>query len=280
MTKLNKSLEKELDGVFHAYLLFSNSSRELIKQAKKFAGLIAFNDESIDNHPDIKIVESDNLRTLGVEDIRTVITQDNLSPIEGRYKVVIFPPLKSLTEEASNALLKTIEEPSKTSVFLILSTGNFWSHSRDDSNNMILSTIKSRCRTIFVDTDKDIKFNYSNDDFIDFLDFEIFDEKQSFKKILDILTIQKKELSNLIHSFSLINECKKVIDGLDDDDVSLTLNSLIVSCLEYLTNSIIIQQNMSREMYEFAVKVEIAMADISSGMRPQVVLSNLSLEVS
>ena len=279
MTKLNKSLEKELDGVFHAYLLFSNSSRELIEQAKKFAGLIAFNDESIDAHPDIKIVESDNLRTLGVEDIRTVITQDNLSPIEGRYKVVIFPPLKSLTEEASNALLKTIEEPSKTSVFLILSTGNFWSHSRDDSNNMILSTIKSRCRTIFVDTDKDIKFNYSNDDFIDFLDFEIFDEKQSFKKILDILTIQKKELSNLIHSFSLINECKKVIDGLDDD-VSLTLNSLIVSCLEYLTNSIIIQQNMSREMYEFAVKVEIAMADISSGMRPQVVLSNLSLEVS
>ena len=279
MTKLNKSLEKELDGVFHAYLLFSNSSRELIKQAKKFAGLIAFNDESIDNHPDIKIVESDNLRTLGVEDIRTVITQDNLSPIEGRYKVVIFPPLNSLTEEASNALLKTIEEPSKTSVFLILSTGNFWSHSRDDSNNMILSTIKSRCRTIFVDTDKDIKFNYSNEDFIDFLDFEIFDEKQTFKKVLDVLAIQKKELSNLIHSFSLINECKKVIDGLDDD-VSLTLNSLIVSCLEYLTNSIIIQQNMSREMYEFAVKVEIAMADISSGMRPQVVLSNLSLEVS
>lgn len=277
MTKLNKSLEKELDGVFHAYLLFSNSSRELIKQAKKFAGLIAFNDESIDAHPDIKIVESDNLRTLGVEDIRTVITQDSLSPIEGRYKVVIFPPLKSLTEEASNALLKTIEEPSKTSVFLILSTGNFWSHSRDDSNNMILSTIKSRCRTIFVDTDKDIKFNYSDEDFINFLDFEIVDGNQSFKKILDILTIQKKELSNLIHSFALVNECKKVIDNLDD--VSLTLNSLIVSCLEYLTNSIIIQQNISREMYEFAVKVEVAMADISSGMRPQVVLSNLSLEV-
>ena len=277
MTKLNKSLEKELDGVFHAYLLFSNSSRELIKQAKKFAGLIAFNDESIDAHPDIKIVESDNLRTLGVEDIRTVITQDNLSPIEGRYKVVIFPPLKSLTEEASNALLKTIEEPSKTSVFLILSTGNFWSHSRDDSNNMILSTIKSRCRTIFVDTDKDIKFNYSDEDFIDFLDFEIVDGNQSFNKILDILNIQKKELSNLIHSFALVNECKKVIDNLDD--VSLTLNSLIVSCLEYLTNSIIIQQNITREMYEFAVKVEIAMADISSGMRPQVVLSNLSLEV-
>ena len=81
----------------------------------------------------------------------------------------------------------------------------------------------------------------------------------------------------MIHSFALVNECKEVIDNLDD--VSITLNSLIVSCLEYLTNSIIIQQNISREMYEFAVKVEIAMADISAGMRPQVVLSNLSLEV-
>ena len=81
----------------------------------------------------------------------------------------------------------------------------------------------------------------------------------------------------MIHSFALVNECSKVIDNLDDK--SLTLNSLIVSCLEYLTNSIIIQQNISREMYEFAVKVEVAMADISSGMRPQVVLSNLSLEV-
>ena len=82
----------------------------------------------------------------------------------------------------------------------------------------------------------------------------------------------------MIHSFALVNECKKVIDDLGDN-VSLTLNSLIVSCLEYLTNSIITQQNISREMYELAVKVEIAMADISSGMRPQVVLSNLSLEV-
>ncbi len=279
MTKLNKLLEKELDGVFHAYLLFSNSSSELIKQAKKFASFIAFNDGSIDNHPDIKIIKSDNLRTLGVEDIRTVISQDNLSPIEGKYKVVIFPPLKALTEEASNALLKTIEEPSKTSVFLILSTGNFWSHSRDDSNNMILSTIKSRCRTIFIDSEKDIKFNYSDEDFINFLDIEKVDEKVSFNKILNILDIQKQDLTNLVHSFALINECKKVFDNFDDE-VTLTLNSLIVSCLEYLSNSIIIQQNISKEMYEIAVKVETAMADISSGMRPQVVLSNLSLEVS
>jgi len=90
LTKLNKLLDKELDGVFHAYLLFSNSSSELIKQAKKFASFIAFNDGSIDNHPDIKIIKSDNLRTLGVEDITTVISQDNLSPIEENIKLLSF----------------------------------------------------------------------------------------------------------------------------------------------------------------------------------------------
>ena len=157
MTTLNNSLLKELDNPFHAYLIFSNSSTELISQAKKFASLLAFDDESIDSHPDIKVVESENLYTLGVDDIRDIISKDNLSPLDGRYKVVIFPPLKSLTEEASNALLKTIEEPSESSIFLILSAGVFWSHARDDSNNQILSTIKSRCRPIYLDTERDLK---------------------------------------------------------------------------------------------------------------------------
>ena len=144
MTTVNKKLIQEVESPFHSYLLFSNFSSELVKQAKMFAMLLAFDSKDYAEHPDIKIIDSENLNTLGVEDIRDVINKDSLSPIEGKYKVVIFPPVKSLTEEASNALLKTIEEPSSRSIFIILSSGKFWSHARDDSQNSILSTIKSR----------------------------------------------------------------------------------------------------------------------------------------
>ena len=278
MTTLNNSLLKELDNPFHAYLIFSNSSTELLSQAKKFASLLTFDEENIENHPDIKVVESENLYTLGVDDIRDIISKDNLSPLEGKYKVVIFPPLKSLTEEASNALLKTIEEPSQSSIFLILSAGVFWSHARDDSNNQILSTIKSRCRPIYLDTERDLKFDYSSDDFIKFVDNQHIDSNLSFKKLLTLLSEWKNDIKNLSKAFQIINACKDIIDEIDENS-SMTTNFLIVKSISYLTNSLIYNSEITKQSFRDAEAIEKAMLDINLGMRPQTVFAKLSVEM-
>ena len=278
MTTLNNSLLKELDNPFHAYLIFSNSSTELVSQAKKFASLLTFDEENIENHPDIKVVESENLYTLGVDDIRDIISKDNLSPLEGRYKVVIFPPLKSLTEEASNALLKTIEEPSQSSIFLILSAGVFWSHARDDSNNQILSTIKSRCRPIYLDTERDLKFDYSSDDFIKFVDNQHIDSNLSFKKLLTLLSEWKNDIKNLSKAFQIINACKDIIDEIDENS-SINTNFLIVKSISYLTNSLIYNSEITKQSFRDAEAIEKAMLDINLGMRPQTVFAKLSVEM-
>ena len=278
MTTLNNSLLKELDNPFHAYLIFSNSSTELLSQAKKFACLLTFDEENIEDHPDIKVVESENLYTLGVDDIRDIISKDNLSPLEGRYKVVIFPPLKSLTEEASNALLKTIEEPSQSSIFLILSAGVFWSHARDDSNNQILSTIKSRCRPIYLDTERDLKFDYSSDDFIKFLDNQHIDSNLSFKKLLTLLSEWKNDIKNLSKAFQIINACKDIIDEIDENS-SINTNFLIVKSISYLTNSLIYNSEITKQSFRDAEAIEKAMLDINLGMRPQTVFAKLSVEM-
>ncbi len=278
MITLNNSLLKELDNPFHAYLIFSNSSTELVSQAKKFASLLTFDEENIENHPDIKVVESENLYTLGVDDIRDIISKDNLSPLEGRYKVVIFPPLKSLTEEASNALLKTIEEPSQSSIFLILSAGVFWSHARDDSNNQILSTIKSRCRPIYLDTERDLKFDYSSDDFIKFVDNQHIDSNLSFKKLLTLLSEWKNDIKNLSKAFQIINACKDIIDEIDENS-SINTNFLIVKSISYLTNSLIYNSEITKQSFRDAEAIEKAMLDINLGMRPQTVFAKLSVEM-
>lgn len=278
MTTLNKPLLKELDNPFHAYLIFSNSSTELVSQAKKFASFLAFGDDSIDNHPDIKVVESENLYTLGVDDIRDIISKDNLSPLEGKYKVVIFPPLKSLTEEASNALLKTIEEPAESSIFLILSAGVFWSHARDDSNNQILSTIKSRCRSIYLDTERDLKFDYSSEDFVKFLDNHHIDSNLNFNKMLTLLSEWKKDIKNLSNAFQIINECKDIHERIDEQS-SMTVNILIVKSILYLTNSLIYNSEVTKQSFRDAEAIEKAMLDINLGMRPQTVFAKLSVEM-
>lgn len=283
MTTLNKKLVNELDTPFHSYLLFSNLASHLLSQSKMFAMSLSFNSIDYIEHPDIKIIESENLNTLGVDDIRDVINKDNLSPIEGKYKVVIFPPVKSLTEEASNALLKTIEEPSSSSIFLILSSGKFWSHARDDSENMILSTIKSRCRTIFLETENEIKYDFSSSDFENFLNGNYYDlklKKADFDKLLDSVKsleqINSSDSKRIKDTQILINTTNDFISSLDEN-TTLNSTSLLVESLSYLASTLLIQEGLNKSYYEFASKIENAMQEISAGMRPQIVLSNLML---
>ena len=283
MTTLNKKLVNELDAPFHSYLLFSNLASNLLSQSKMFAMSLAFNSFDYIEHPDIKIIESENLNTLGVDDIRGVINKDNLSPIEGKYKVVIFPPVKSLTEEASNALLKTIEEPSSSSIFLILSSGKFWSHSRDDSENMILSTIKSRCRTIFLETENEIKFDFSTSDFEKFLNRNYYNlelNKPDVDKLLDsvesLKQINNSDSKRIKDTQILINSTNDFISSFDEDS-TINSTSLLIESLSYLASTLLIQEDLNKNYYVFALKLETAIQEISSGMRPQIVLSNLML---
>lgn len=283
MTTVNKKLTQEVESPFHSYLLFSNFSSELVKQAKMFAMLLAFDTKDYVDHPDIKIIDSENLNTLGVEDIRDVINKDSLSPIEGKYKVVIFPPVKSLTEEASNALLKTIEEPSSRSIFIILSSGKFWSHARDDSQNTILSTIKSRCRTIFLESENEIKFDFSTLDFEKFLDGTYLNldiEKNLVEKLQevtqDLKDINETESERIKRYQIFLNTINEFVSNFDETR-NITSNSVLVESLTYLGSSLITQENLDQDYYDFILKLETAMQEISSGMRPQIVLSNLTI---
>jgi hypothetical protein len=283
LTTVNKKLIQEVESPFHSYLLFSNFSSELVKQAKMFAMLLAFDSKDYAEHPDINIIDSENINTLGVEDIRDVINKDSLSPIEGRYKVVIFPPVKSLTEEASNALLKTIEEPSSRSIFIILSSGKFWSHARDDSQNTILSTIKSRCRTIFLESENEIKFDFSTLDFEKFLDGTYLNldiEKNLVEKLQeatqDLKEINETESERIKRYQIFLNTINEFISNFDETR-NITSNSVLIESLTYLGSSLITQENLDQDYYDFILKLEIAMQEISSGMRPQIVLSNLTI---
>ncbi|OGX07359.1 MAG: DNA polymerase III subunit delta' [Omnitrophica WOR_2 bacterium GWA2_47_8] len=91
------------------------------------------------NHPDVQIVQCEYGETIKIEDIRRVITQLQLRSFEARRKVVIIRNIENLTLEAGNALLKTLEEPTKDSLLLLTSA----------SPEKILDTVKSRCHRIY-----------------------------------------------------------------------------------------------------------------------------------
>jgi hypothetical protein len=284
LSNLNQKLLKEVSNPFHAYLIFSNSSNYLIDQAKMFSNQLVFGEEfNLSSHPDIRFIESENVNTLGIDDVREVIAKDNLSPLDGKYKVIVFPPNKSLTEEASNALLKTIEEPSESSIFILLSNSKFWSHAKDDSSNEILNTIKSRCRTIYLNSEQSFSFDFSIDDFSNYINNHLnLTNNAEFKQVADSLN----DLENF-HSASgpeklkkvtlFLNECNSLKDSLPEE-FNISLNKLVVECLRYLSASLISRSDINKNRYRFAEQLEEAMSNIQNGMRPIVVLSELTTE--
>lgn len=90
------------------------------------------------NQPDIIYVTHEKA-SLGVDDIRNQVNGDvAIKPYSSPYKIYIIPDGEKMTEQAQNALLKTIEEPPEYAVFLLLT----------ENINMFLPTILSRCVTL------------------------------------------------------------------------------------------------------------------------------------
>jgi DNA polymerase-3 subunit delta' len=61
-------------------------------------------------HPDVHIVRSDTI-SYGVEDARELILRSAVIPSDAPWHIVIIEDADRFTEEASNALLKVLEEP-------------------------------------------------------------------------------------------------------------------------------------------------------------------------
>ena len=84
----------------------------------------------------LDVIEMDAASHRGIDDIREIRERVAQRPAEGRYKVYILDEAHSLTPDASNALLKTLEEPPPHVVFVLCTT--------DPAK--LLSTIRSRCQ--------------------------------------------------------------------------------------------------------------------------------------
>ena len=101
------------------------------------------------HHSDLRIVtpgygeEGRSARTMiGINDIKEALRRVNLNPYEGSTSVVIFDGAESMSDEAANALLKTLEEPPPHVMLLLLTTN-------DDE---VLPTIRSRCQYLSLNT--------------------------------------------------------------------------------------------------------------------------------
>lgn len=141
-------LEVEADHPAQAYLLVGPQSVGKEAMALRFAALLlgGADDDRARRlalgraHPDLRVLEPEGATSLGVDQARDVVSRASLAPVEAERTVFLFPDAGAMTEQAANALLKTLEEPSAQVVFLLVA----------ESEEDFPPTVASRCRTVHV----------------------------------------------------------------------------------------------------------------------------------
>lgn len=85
-------------------------------------------------HPDILFLKPER-GEIRVDEIRSIEEALSFKPFEGKRKVVIIDEAEKMNQSASNAFLKTLEEPPSDSIIIMISS----------SPDSLSSTIRSRC---------------------------------------------------------------------------------------------------------------------------------------
>jgi DNA polymerase III subunit delta' len=89
------------------------------------------------NHPDIHMLETQT-QFIRIDAIRGIQDQMTFKPLEGRKRIIIIDDADKMNEQAANALLKTLEEPSADNIIILVTARPYW----------LPQTILSRCRHV------------------------------------------------------------------------------------------------------------------------------------
>lgn len=142
----------EKDHVSHAYILNGEQGAGKKMLADIFAATLQCEEQGVNpcghcksclqassgNQPDIIKVTHEKA-SISVDDIRSQLNADiDIKPYSSRHKIYIIDEADKMTEQAQNALLKTIEEPPSYGIIMLLVT----------NKNKLLPTILSRCVTL------------------------------------------------------------------------------------------------------------------------------------
>ncbi len=201
----------------------------------------------------LDIIEIDAASNTGVENIREIIERARFAPTQARWKVYVIDECHMLSTAASNALLKTIEEPPSRVVFILATT----------NPERVLNTIQSRCQ----------KFDFrriSPNDIFQHLS-EIAEKESIEYEVQALKMIAKRSNGGMRDAQSLLEQLNLFPEGITIKNIQnllgevseIELTNLIKSLVEKNPESLIINCNKLYDAGNEPLQIIIGLLNIT-----------------
>ena len=255
--KIKQLLETSISTkkILHSYLFSGKEGIGKKLFAQEFAKYILCEDDrqivqfEEGNHPDYTMISPDG-NSIKIEQIRMLQTKIAEKPIESTKKVYVIDDAETMTKEAQNALLKTLEEPPEYGTIILICS----------NENMLLSTIKSRCTKIsfcglqkeelrnYIEEDRELYENvkqvFENIEKYDKIDYVkkadvLYKSKDTIQEILEyadnILLKKAKQNDRYINCVSIVEKAK--IRLKQNANYDMTIDDLCFSLWEEINEN-------------------------------------------
>ena len=197
-----------------------------------------------DNNPDFQLIESVDGK-IKIEQIRQMQRKVAEKPIISNNKVYIIDNADTMTTEAQNCLLKTLEEPPEYITIILICT----------NEGNLLSTIKSRCTRIQFEPIKDEEIK-------EYVKTKLPDEQISEKLIelaqgsigKAIKLNERKDIYENIENILVSMQCRDLIDIVQMSEVIYKSKEEIKSILEYIN---VLLMKLSKQNIKYINCVQI-----------------------
>lgn len=274
---LNKSIEQ--NNILHSYLFLGIEGIGKSLFAKQFAKMILCQNDikpcnkcksciefENNNNPDFTIINNDE-KVIKIDQIREMNKKITEKPITSNKKVYIINNSDTMTKEAQNSLLKTLEEPPEYAVIILIAS----------NENKLLNTIRSRT----------IKINFNKLKYEELLEYASKNNIETLKtnmllfadgSIEKVLKIKENEetylqIENLINNL----DKKNLIYILNNSEVLYKEKEEIYDILEYI--NILLLNTKEIEKIKCIKYVEEAKGRLSSSSNYDMTIDNLLIKI-
>ena len=225
----------------HSYIFSGIKGIGKYAFAKEFAKMI-LGDDLMQDYYEVK----PDGKSIKIAQIRELQSEINIKPVFSEKSVYIIDDADLMTVEAQNSLLKTLEEPPKYVVIILIV--------HNEKN--ILSTVKSRCIDISFNklSNSDIK-NYFLKNSLNFEknNIDVFKVLNGSLNNVDFIRDDYEELLKLLSFVKSLND-KNIINIYKNADVFFNNHDKIIRLLEYL--NILLFENSYFQLIDIVEKTK------------------------